>query len=298
MEKNELLKLIKEGKTFKEIGAILNIAPRTVGYWVEKYGFKNELKYRKTTSIKINKIDSKEIAYIIGFIAADAYIDSKLCIEMSVCLNDIEILEFISNILDCNLKIDKTLDLKTRRFPRVRIQKQISNIELFLGGKLKSERSLPIVQKELNKYLILGFFDGDGCITWGKRKDRDKLWHKISFTSSLSLLTTVQKILFKFLNISTIIRPKKNENCFVLEFTNINDIIKFTDWIYEDKSFIVLKRKFNKSNALRLELGEFGETVNNTTPSRAVDHSIEGVETTGGKKDFLNNQQENPRQLN
>lgn len=298
MEKNELLKLIEEGKTFKEIGAIFNMEPRTVGYWVNKYRLNNNLKYRKTVPFNLNKIDSKELAYIIGFIAADANIDNKECVEISVGINDIEIVQFISKVLDCNIKIDNTTNSETRRFPRARTSKQLNNITMLFGGRLKANRNLPVISNNLVKYLILGFFDGDGCITWGVRKDRNRLWHKISFTSSLSLLTSIQKILLKHLQISTIIRPKTNENCFILEFNNINDIIKFTNWIYDDKSFIILKRKFNNTKALRLKLGEFGETTSNSTiPSRAVDHSTEGVETTGGKMDFLNNQQENPRQL-
>ena len=58
---------------------------------------------------------------------------------------------------------------------------------------------------------------------------------------------------------------------------------------------LLLKRKYKKYNALRLELGEFGETIkDDTIPSRADDHSSEGVETTGGKMGSLNNQQEPP----
>ena len=65
--------------------------------------------------------------------------------------------------------------------------------------------------------------------------------------------------------------------------------------MYQNETFVVLRRKFEKYNALRLELGEFGETIQqNTIPSQADDHLSEGVETTGGKKGSLNNQQECP----
>ena len=236
------------------------------------------LNYKKV--LELEKIDSKEIAYIVGFLSADAAIfNSK--IEMSVAIDDICILEFISNILNCKLSIDNTYIKEKRRFPRARINKKIKDIKKFIGGELKNERHLPIVKEEFVRYLVLGFFDGDGNISWGRRKDRNRIWQQISFTSSLSLLITLQKILIK-IGISTSIHPKGNEKCFVLRFSNKNDVLKFCEWLYKDKSFIILKRKFNVYRALRRELGEFGETANNSTiPSRAIDHSMEGVETSG-----------------
>ena len=76
----------------------------------------------------------------------------------------------------------------------------------------------------------------------------------------VKILTGVQQFLLKKLSISTIVRPKKNENCYVIEFANKKDVIKFLDYIYSD-NFIVLQRKYLKANALRLELEENGEGV-------------------------------------
>ena len=36
--------------------------------------------------------------------------------------------------------------------------------------------------------------------------------------------------------------------------------IEFLNYIYPDDNFIILNRKYNKAEALRLELGEFGES--------------------------------------
>ena len=68
-------------------------------------------------------------------------------------------------------------------------------------------------------------------------------------------------MLIKELNIATIVRPKTGENCFVLEFSNKNDVLKFLDYIYPNNDFIVLNRKYLKAKALRLELEENGEGV-------------------------------------
>lgn len=75
----------------------------------------------------------------------------------------------------------------------------------------------------------------------------------------MKILIGVQQYLIKKLNISTIVRPKKNEDCYILEFSNRNDVLKFCEHIYSDENFIILKRKYLKYKALRLELEENGE---------------------------------------
>ena len=63
----------------------------------------------------------------------------------------------------------------------------------------------------------------------------------------------------KKLNISTALRPKGKEKCYVLEFANLSDVLTFLEHIYPNDSFIILKRKYLKYKALRLELEENGE---------------------------------------
>ena len=48
------------------------------------------------------------------------------------------------------------------------------------------------------------------------------------------------------------------KDCFVIEFANRIDVLKFLNYIYQD-DFVVLKRKYLKYKALRLELEENGE---------------------------------------
>jgi hypothetical protein len=107
---------------------------------------------------------------------------------------------------------------------------------------LKTERRIPIIKEELEPYFILGVFDADGCITWGKRKDRDRLWQKVTFTSSLSILEGVQKVLLKQ-TISTILRPKSNEDCYIIEFCNEHDVYKFYKWLPKDSFSLVRKHE-------------------------------------------------------
>lgn len=289
ISKEQLSEFLKQGYTNRKIEKLTGISKSYISYLVRKYELQNLYKKPKYDTFILDKIESKEIAYMLGFIIADSYINNEI-VEISVKLEDIEILYLFSKILGINPKIDETLIKEKKRYPRARIVKKIIGINKFIGHSKKPERNVPILSKDLEVYLLRGIFDADGCITWGYRKDRNRLWHKVSFTSSLSILTSVQKILYK-IGISTIVRPKKGEDCFILEFSNKKDIIHFYNYLYKDTEFIPLKRKFDRYNALCLELGEFRETTDESTIlSSATDLSVECAETTGEINGSLNNQ--------
>ena len=76
----------------------------------------------------------------------------------------------------------------------------------------------------------------------------------------------------------------------MLEFANKNDVLKFYDYLYSDKFFIPMKRKFERYNALRLELGGFSGNAKSTILSCATDRSVESAETTGELNGTLNDQ--------
>ena len=272
MDKELLEKYLEEGLTQREIAKIVGKGKSTVGYWITKYGLNDKSKYAKPKykdPRMFNKIDTPEKAYIIGYTLADGYISDN-AVEFGCCLEDKEILQFVAEYIGANYTEDLTYIPEAKRFPRARIHigKSVLITDFNKHCSSKENKHCPIIPKNLEKYLVQGFFDGDGCLTWGRRKDRNRLWQKISFTSSLKVLEGIQQILLKQCAISTIIRPKSNENCFVLEFANKRDVLKFLNFIYPDDSFIILKRKYNKAQALRLELGEFGESP--TTPSEAT----------------------------
>lgn len=296
ISKELLENFLKEGKTTREIGLILGVANTTISRYIRNYNLNNLYSKPKYLPYHLTKIDSKELAYMLGFIIADSSINNEI-VEISIAINDSELMDLFSSLLGIKSFKDLTLVKEKRRFPRVRLVRKIVGINKFIGGNKKKDRNVPIIQKDLEVYLIRGIFDADGCITWGYRKDRNRTWHKVSFTSSLGILTSVQKVLYK-IGISTIVRPKANEDCYVLEFANKEDILKFYNYLYADESFIPLKRKFDNYNALRLELGELSENTNCTILSCATDLSVESAETTGELNGTLNNQSSTQDSIN
>lgn len=296
ISKELLENFLKEGKTTREIGLILGVANTTISRYIRNYNLNNLYSKPKYLPYHLTKIDSKELAYMLGFIIADSSINNEI-VEISIAINDSELMDLFSSLLGIKSFEDLTLIKEKRRFPRVRLVRKIVGINKFIGGNKKKDRNVPIIQKDLEVYLIRGIFDADGCITWGYRKDRNRIWHKVSFTSSLGILTSVQKVLYK-IGISTIVRPKANEDCYVLEFANKEDILKFYNYLYADESFMPLKRKFDNYNALRLELGELSENTSCTILSCATDLSVESAETTGELNGTLNNQSSTQDSIN
>lgn len=260
MDKQYLIQCLENGMSTRDIEKDCGLCHTTVSYWISKYNLNDMGKYKKNPIYLFNKIDSIEKAYILGFILADGGISENNSVEISVSMKDKSVVEYIAKILNANITYDYTYNKKTRRFPRVRITKRIKDITKFTGGVKKSDRHYPRVGRKFEQHLLRGVFDADGCITWGRRKDRNRIWQKISFTSQYKILLGVQKFLLKNLDISTSIRPKGNSNCYILDFSSLAEVIRFCEYIYQDEKNIVLKRKYLKYKALRLELEENGES--------------------------------------
>lgn len=281
MDKKFLEKYLKDGMSTRDIEKVCDLSRSTISYWMHKYKLESNMKYKPGSSYNFNKIDTKEKAYTLGFILADSSISENNNVDLRIQLYDKKVLDFISKIIDAQVRVSHILNKKNRRFPYTSITKRINDITKFTGGRLKKDRHYPRVREDLERYLIQGLFDANGCITWGRRKDKNRIWQKVSFTSQYKILYGVQQYLLKKLNISTSIHPKGKEKCYVLEFSNISNVLKFCKHIYPNEKFIILNRKYLKYKALRLELEENGETNRIDCQYRAERTEYEGVETSG-----------------
>ena len=288
MDKDYLIKCLDKGMTTRDIEKECGKDHRTISYWINKYQITDKSKYAKTDKFRFEKIDTKEKAYILGFILADGSITEKEIVDIAVSLYDKKVLEFIGKNINAHVHYSHVLNKANRRFPKARITKKIPDIRKFYGGRKKEDRHYPRVRKDLERYLLQGVFDADGCLTWGHRKDRNRLWYKVSFSSQLKILEGVQKYLYTNLGISTMIKPKANEKCYVLSFSNLSSVLKFCEHIYPNEEFIILNRKYLKYKALRLELEENGKINRSDCQYRAEPAEQEGVETSGEAAMLLN----------
>ena len=266
MDKQVLKGYLNQGLTHREISGLMKKGKSTIGYWVKQHELEDYQKYKKPKYKDVNyfkKIDTKEKAYILGFLLGDGCLtDDNICI--SIALDDKPILDFISSELGCNITISTNLNKSKKQYPNAKFNicnKQIiKHLKMLFGGNKKEDRHIPIISPKYERYLLQGFFDAEGCITWGKRKDRNRIWQKVSFTSQYKMLEGIQNILYKQ-QIPSKLKPKSdNSNCYIIEFASKASVLNFLDIIYPNNDFIILNRKYNNAQALRLELGEFGET--------------------------------------
>lgn len=273
MDRLYLQSLLEKGLNYKEIGEIVNLDGRTVQYWSKKFGLTHLNKRnhgRRLPTSFIERVDTEEKAYLVGFILGDGYISETDNVEIAQCIADKEIVYKLAKIIDGDVHLDLRLDKKARRFPRARMSKTIPMISKILGSRMKKDRHFPRIKDSLMPHLLRGLFDADGSICFGYRKGRNRMWVSIKFTHHLKCLEGLQQFLIKKLGVSTTVRPKSKENAFVLAISNIEDAIKLLSYIYGDEKSIMLKRKHDRYRAMRLELDEFGETANSTTPSQAA----------------------------
>ena len=266
ISKEDLITYLNHGLSSRDIEKITGIRYWDILYYIQQYGIKEYNHYsKKDYNIHFfDKVDTKEKAYILGLFLGDGHITKDNKFEMNIQRCDEEILKFVDKNIGCGYRIDNRKNEAKKKFPQCSIklcdQVFVRNLKRLFGGRLKAERHIPIIKKDLERYMVLGFFDAKGCVTWGWRKDRNKIWQKISFTSQYQMLVGIQNILDKN-GISSRLRPKSKEQCYIIEICDKNRVLQFLDYIYPNDEFIVLKRKYEKQYALRLELGEFGESL-------------------------------------
>ena len=216
----------------------------------------------------LEKIEMKKVAYLIGYLAGDGSFEGgngKRTDRLSFTTADKEIFDWILNNFDINetnkvirgnnevMGIFASKDAYRKTFP-ISYSDDFNKYGILCK---KAERMIHNIRKEFMKYWLLGFIDSDGMISWSVRSDRDRIAAKVAFTHpGLKLLERVQTFLREELNITSSIRPKGKEKCFVLEFSKLSDVKKFGDYIYSDKSAIVLERKYKKHLELSGEITE------------------------------------------
>ena len=197
---------------------------------------------------------NKELAYFLGFLWADGHISNNkhYKIYLSIKENDGEsIKNYIKSIGD--------ITIRYKNMERYGYSNQIlfylgdKNFHNFLEkndylhkSKVSPDKILSILNENIKKYFMLGLVDGDGCFYYNKKN----YLRQFSITSNYDQNWNYMINLSKKLGIEkyNIIKRnnKENQRCSLYRVCNKKDIKKIYDYIYFDKNFIPLKRKYNK----------------------------------------------------
>lgn len=235
--------------------------------WLYKTGkLKKKLRYdgpdrriqRTKASVNVDffKRWSPEMAYVLGYFAADGC----MCINprgskyVSFSSTDYEILEKVKRILESRHKISIKKSNNKNWKPSFVLQigsREMYNDLIQLGFMPNKEfrLKLPQMPKKYIRHFIRGYFDGDGSVTYGYFRRRDRNNKKTPYLltcfayANIGFLKGLSKVLMKNVGMRKGYIDKGDNH---LSYSKL-DSIKLFRYMYKGVSKEqYLERKFNK----------------------------------------------------
>jgi hypothetical protein len=257
-EVENLIKEYLDGKTINKLTDEYGLSQRRVSKILKEHNI--DIRGRRKFHYDENffeNIDSPIKAYWLGFLFADGCVRNikggyVLKIKLSV-LDENHLHSFINHIgsNQKELRDDKSTFIgsngktyqsfgKTLLINSKKIVKDL--IKLGCVQNKTKNITFPDLREDLIPQFILGYFDGDGCITQGKTKDKD--YYRVTFTcGSESFLDSITENLKKA-DIQSI--SKYDYKTFYrLQISNKIDLLKLKNYFYNNDGYC-LERKKNK----------------------------------------------------
>jgi hypothetical protein len=264
----EIVDMYNDGKTYKEISKYFgfdNVNSPMILTALKRNGIKTNtgrypLRSRNAKNIDLNffeEIDSKEKAYILGLIYSDGSID-KDGYGFSFSSKDYEQISLFRNLLKSEHKICeiKSFDHRTNktynRYSLHICSKKVTSdlLKIGLANNKSFDCNFPEFSKEFIWHFIRGLFDGDGCITEGKKEGQ------LSFTQILS--GSLYSNIKDFFNECGLNKTKdqiknsfNNKNIYSIKYSSFKDLKYLYDNIYYDSDGLRLERKFEIFSKLK-----------------------------------------------
>jgi hypothetical protein len=211
----------------------------------------------------------KEVVYILGLIWADGYIAKYINkktnkksyrVEVQLVENDMkDLLTIFAQTGKWNMSTNNYQNNDgLHRQIRTTLCTSSKALHTFLldnDYSIKSIASptkiLQVIPQELHHYFWHGFFDGDGC-----------LWiSKNGYSKQLMLCGSFEQDWICGINLLKRLNIKYNHHivnasckCSNLRITNKDGIIKFTNYIYQDKSLVGLTRKYERARLINYQI--------------------------------------------
>lgn len=197
-------------------------------------------KYKSLDDKFFKHIDSKEKAYLLGWIASDGHI-SKTGFSIGIHQKDIITLNILKQLickeLPTTIIIQHNTTIAKFDIYSKEISQDLCKLLNISAGKKSHTVNFPILLPEFNRYFLRGYFEGDGTLNSMAKIKINKQYKKrpiCSITSSSS------KMLEKIQSICDIpCNFYKNQVIW-----NTRETLLFLDYIYTDLSQLYLERKY------------------------------------------------------
>lgn len=245
---------LNNNHTLTETSEFFKIPYKSMIHLLNRYGFRkpcrsvNKIRRLNNEIIDYFKIiDSAEKAYYLGLIYSDGYICSgnynrTKQVGIALQLQDKYILERLHTNLSLKTKINEYKNSAKLVITNLGMYNDLLNLGI-IENKSKSDYTMPKINENLLNSFVLGYFDGDGCITI---KNSGAIVVSICCNSKIFL-----ESLQEYLNsndIKTRLNTEKRKlknNLYVLYLCGRKNQLKFKKLIYKD-SPIFLTRKYDK----------------------------------------------------
>jgi len=171
--------LYRQGMFLKDIALELKISAHRLSVYLRKRGVpKNPHHYKATVKSTLRTdifkdIDTKEKAYWLGFIFADGYVSERNVFEVALSIKDISHLEKLKLFLGISNPI-KITDTSCRLY----VTDKTFVAHLNKHGVVPRKSLIlkyPSIDRAFDKAFMMGYFDGDGCLTYNRVRKRLQL---------------------------------------------------------------------------------------------------------------------------
>lgn len=253
-----------------EIAEKFNVSVSTIKRYKTKYGLTVNPDIAKQRNSErhslyqcdrtyFDKIDTMDKAYLLGFLAADGFVTERNEIGIGVAEKDIAVVEFFQQ----QLKSNKPIFYKTGLYPSVELRVQnnylcdaikqlgiIPNKSLVLNIE-EIIKKADLSEKQISAFL-LGYFDGDGCISIAHRQSDHTEYFEMNITGTLETINYYKN----YFGHGTITkRHKDTKNNYTLQFSNnystiYNALSKL--YMHKDELTFFFYRKYNLFAKLEL----------------------------------------------
>lgn len=183
--------------TYREMGNYINRSPSSIQSKIRYLPYKKKVK-KYAVNFHFFKTWSEEMAYVLGFIAADGNIcHSGRAHVLHVACDDKDIIEKIKKVLDFQGPIHQ----KIRNNNKISYSLRICDLVIFRDLQnlnVTERKSLtfnpPTIPKRLIRHFVRGYFDGDGSVSLRNSKYPSQLVVDF-YTASKKMATFLHRII-------------------------------------------------------------------------------------------------------
>lgn len=243
--RTSLIEEYKLGKSCSFLSKKYKISGNTISKFLKENGINVINKQNEQSGLKkdvFSIIDTEEKAYWLGFLYADGNVSSNSNrISIALKESDKEHLEKFKKFIGGDIKI---LYKKSVKAYVISFRCKEMKKDLVLLGCIPNKTwlidSIPLIENSLKIHFIRGFFDGDGCITYGNKLKDNRYSVVINIVSNEKMLQSISNYLNENRNFS----KKKNTNILMIRWSG-KKASEILNLMYENSS-IYLDRKYNR----------------------------------------------------